>query len=45
MLTLRRAPRSRVRLSAMLGSLESVTALVLAHLAAGGELQIGRAHV
>jgi hypothetical protein len=37
-LTLRRAPRSRVRLSATLGSLESVTALVLAHLAAGGEL-------
>ncbi|MBM0125553.1 hypothetical protein [Pimelobacter simplex] len=38
MLTVRRAPRSRVRLSATLGSIESVTALVLAHLAAGGEL-------
>lgn len=38
MLTVRRAPRSRVRLSATLGSLESLTALVLAHLAAGGEL-------
>jgi hypothetical protein len=37
-LTVRRAPRSRVRLSATLGSLESVTALVLAHLAAGGEV-------
>ncbi len=31
-------PRSRVRLSATLGGLESVTALVVAHLAAGGEL-------
>lgn len=38
MLTVRRAPRSRVRLSATLGSLESVTALALAHLAAGGEV-------
>lgn len=38
MLTVRRAPRSRVRLSATLGSLESVTALVLAHVVAGGEV-------
>ncbi|MBM7519366.1 hypothetical protein [Nocardioides nitrophenolicus] len=38
MLTVRRTPRARVRLSATLGSLESVTALVVAHLAAGGEL-------
>lgn len=37
MLTVRRAPRSRVRLAATLGSLESVTALVLAHVAAGGD--------
>ena len=36
-LTVRRAPRSRVALPATLGSLESVTALVLAHVAAGGE--------
>ncbi|MCR1782680.1 hypothetical protein KVF89_09065 [Nocardioides carbamazepini] len=36
MLTVRRAPRRHVALLATLGSLESVTALVLAHLAAGG---------
>ncbi|WGX98519.1 hypothetical protein [Nocardioides sp. L-11A] len=36
MLTARRAPRRRVAPLATLGSLESVTALVLAHLAAGG---------
>jgi hypothetical protein len=37
-LTVRRTPRSRVAVPAALASLESVTALVLAHLAAGGEL-------
>lgn len=35
-LTVRRTPRARVAVSAMLASLESVVALVLAHLAAGG---------
>lgn len=38
MLSVRRAPRRRVALPAALGSLESVAALALAHLAAGGEL-------
>lgn len=37
-LTVRRAPRSSVALPATLGSIESVTALVLAHLAAGGDV-------
>ncbi|KRB77113.1 hypothetical protein ASE01_10200 [Nocardioides sp. Root190] len=36
MLTVRRTPRARVRVPATLGSLESVAALALAHLAAGG---------
>ncbi|MBU2696322.1 hypothetical protein [Pimelobacter sp. 30-1] len=38
MLTVRRTPRRRVAVPALLGSLESVTALVLAHVAAGGEV-------
>ncbi|TNM42757.1 hypothetical protein FHP29_07040 [Nocardioides albidus] len=38
MLTVRHAPRSRVRIPAALVSLESVTALALAHAAAGGEV-------
>ncbi|GAA1509015.1 hypothetical protein [Nocardioides humi] len=38
MLTVRRAPRRSVAIPATLGSLESVTALVLAHVAAGGEV-------
>ncbi|WP_408896293.1 hypothetical protein ACJ5H2_15400 [Nocardioides sp. R1-1] len=38
MLTARRAPRRRVAISAALGGAESVTALVLAHGAAGGEV-------
>ncbi len=37
-LTVRRAPRRRVAVPALLGSLESVVALVLAHVAAGGEV-------
>ena len=37
-LTVRRAPRSSVAVPATLGSIESVTALVLAHVAAGGEV-------
>lgn len=37
-LTVRRAPRTSVALPATLGSIESVTALVLAHVAAGGEV-------
>ncbi|GAA3675548.1 hypothetical protein GCM10022237_38860 [Nocardioides ginsengisoli] len=37
-LTVRRTPRARVAVPAALGGLESVTALVLAHVAAGGEL-------
>lgn len=37
MLTVRRTPRARVRVPATLGSLESVAALLLAHVAAGGE--------
>ncbi|WP_036518860.1 hypothetical protein [Nocardioides sp. J54] len=37
MLTVRRAPRERVAVPALLGSAESVTALVVAHAAAGGE--------
>jgi hypothetical protein len=37
-LTVRRTPRSRVRVPATLGSLESVVALALAHTAAGGEV-------
>lgn len=38
MLTVRRTPRSRVRVPATLVALESVAALALAHLAAGGEV-------
>lgn len=38
MLTVRRSPRARVRVPATLGSLESVAALALAHVAAGGEV-------
>ncbi|KRC46360.1 MULTISPECIES: hypothetical protein [unclassified Nocardioides] len=38
MLTVRRTPRQRVAVPAVLGSLESVAALVLAHVAAGGEV-------
>ena len=38
MLTVRRAPRRRVAPAAAWGSLESVTALALAHVAAGGEV-------
>lgn len=38
MLSVRRAPRRRVALPAALGSLETVAALALAHLAAGGEV-------
>lgn len=36
MLTLRRLPRARVAVPAAIGSLESVAALALAHIAAGG---------
>lgn len=38
MLTVRRTPRTRVRVSATLVALESVAALALAHLAGGGEV-------
>lgn len=38
MLTVRRAPRTRVVVPATIGSLESVAALALAHVAAGGEV-------
>ncbi|GAA4803650.1 hypothetical protein ACFQ0K_11920 [Nocardioides caeni] len=38
MLTVRRLPRSRVAIPALLSTLESVTALALAHAAAGGEV-------
>lgn len=40
-LTVRRTPRTRVRVPATLGSLESVAALALAHTAAGGEVPAG----
>lgn len=38
MLTVRRTPRSRVAVPATIASLESVAALALAHMAAGGEV-------
>lgn len=38
MLTVRRTPRTRVAVPATIGSLESVAALALAHMAAGGEV-------
>ncbi len=38
MLTVRRTPRTRVAVPATIGSLESVAALALAHIAAGGEV-------
>lgn len=38
MLTVRRTPRSRVAVPAAIASLESVAALALAHMAAGGEV-------
>lgn len=41
MLTVRRAPRSRVAVPATIGSLESVAALAIAHVAAGGEVPSG----
>lgn len=41
MLTVRRTPRSRVAVPATIGSLESVAALALAHVAAGGEVPSG----